>query len=502
MLAPEFYTTPTLRLVVASPAAVEADVLVIPVFPEPDAAGPDLPDPLAAAIAALRDTRELKAEACEQHWLLAEGMAAARVLLLGAGPVGTLTPDVARRLGAAAGQATRARGQGRVAIVAHGLLGDEGVVRGLAEGLTLSAFHVDAYKTKDRKLADLHAASIVVAEGGASTLADAVALGAVLGEATNVARAVAHEPPNVLTPIVLAERARALFAGTTVQVDVLDELQLRERHMGLLLGVAQGSVNPPRLIVLTYDPEGAAGPVLGLVGKAVTFDTGGISIKPAENMDRMKYDMCGGAAVLGAMYAIARIGAKGKVIGVIPSVENMPSGTAFRPGDVLTASSGLTVEITNTDAEGRLILGDALAYARHLGATHLVDVATLTGACAVALGRVASGLFGAPDAWRREVQDAGTRGGDFLWPLPMTDDYKELLKSDIADMVNAAGTRYGGAISAALFLKAFVGETPWAHLDIAGTAWADESKPYQPKGPTGVAVRTLIELARASKHWA
>ena len=236
------------------------------------------------------------------------------------------------------------------------------------------------------------------------------------------------------------------------------------------------------MIVLTYEPAEAVGPVLALVGKAVTFDTGGISIKPAENMDKMKYDMCGGAAVLGAFHAIARTGAPGKVIGVIPSVENMPSGAAFRPGDILTGASGLTVEITNTDAEGRLILGDALWYARQLGATHLVDIATLTGACAVALGRVASGLFGSPDTWRDTVQAAGTRGGDFLWPLPMTDDYKELLKSDIADMVNAAGTRYGGAISAALFLKAFSGDTSWAHLDIAGTAWADEAEAVPAQG--------------------
>ena len=368
-------------------------------------------------------------------------------------------------------------------MITCGPLEGEAAVRALAEGLTLAAFHVDAYKTKDRKLADLHSAAIVVSEGGADTLADAVALGSVLGEATNVARAVAHEPPNVLTPAVLADRARALFAGTAVQVDVLDEAQMREKHMGLLLGVAQGSVNAPRLIVLTYEPEHAAGAVLGLVGKAVTFDTGGISIKPAENMDRMKYDMCGGAAVLGAFHALARTGAPSKVIGVIPSVENMPSGTAFRPGDVLMGASGLTVEITNTDAEGRLILGDALWYARQLGATHLVDIATLTGACAVALGRVASGLFGSPESWREAVQDAGTRGGDFLWPLPMTDDYKELLKSDIADMVNAASTRYGGAISAALFLKAFNGRCALGATQIAGTAWADESKPWQPKDP-------------------
>ncbi len=502
MLSHEFYTTPTLRLVVGPPAGVEADVLVVPVFADTDASTLHLPDATASAMAALRSTQELKGEAYEQHWLAADDMAAGRVLLLGGGAAGAVSPDVARRFGTAAGLAARSRGQGRVAVLAHGALESEATVRALAEGLTLAAFHVDAYKTRDRKLADLHSAAIVVSAGGTNALADAVALGSVLGEATNVARAVAHEPPNVLTPAVLADRAKAMFAGTSVQVEVLEEAQLREKHMGLLLGVAQGSVQAPRLIVLTYEPENASGPVLALVGKAVTFDTGGISIKPAENMDKMKYDMCGGAAVLGAFHALARTGATSKVIGLIPSVENMPSGTAFRPGDILTGASGLTVEITNTDAEGRLILGDALWYAKQLGATHLVDIATLTGACAVALGRVASGLFGAPDAWREAVQAAGTRGGDFLWPLPMSDDYKDLLKSDIADMANAAGTRYGGAISAALFLKAFAGDTPWAHLDIAGTAWADESKPYQPKGPTGVAVRTLIELARSSETWA
>ena len=501
MLSHEFYTTPTLRLVVGPTASVDADVLVIPVFADTDPTILDLPEATVSALSALRATQELKGEPYEQHWIRPEGVTAARVLLLGGGASGGVTPDLARRLGTAAGLATRTRGQRRVAVMAHGPLQDEATVRALAEGLTLAAFHVDAYKTRDRKLADLHSAAVIVSAGGADTLADAVALGSVLGEAVNVARAVAHEPPNVLTPAVLADRAKALFAGTSVQVDVLDEAQLREKHMGLLLGVAQGSVHPPRMIVLTYEPPQASGPVLGLVGKAVTFDTGGISIKPAENMDKMKYDMCGGAAVLGAFYALARTGAPSKVIGLIPAVENMPSGAAFRPGDILTGASGLTVEITNTDAEGRLILGDALWYAMQLGATHLVDIATLTGACAVALGRVASGLFGSPDRWRDVVHDAGTRGGDFLWPLPLSDDYKDLLKSDIADMVNAAGTRYGGAISAALFLKAFAGDMPWAHLDIAGTAWADEPKPYQPKGPTGVAVRTLIELARSSGSW-
>ena len=497
MSSPVFFTTPTLRLIVGAAADVDADVLVVPVFSDVNDAA-SVPEAVAGTVASLRESRDWKADAHDLQWLQAD-VAAGRVLLLGAGASDRMRVDLARRLGTTAGLASRARGAGRLAIAVPRGLHDASHLQALAEGVTLAAFHVDAYKTRDRKLTDLVSAALVVSEGGADTLSGALALGGIIGEGTNVARALAHDPPNVMTPATLADRARALFAGTAVTVNVLDETQLRQLDMGLLLGVAQGSTHVPRLIVLTYEPEDPTdGPVLGLVGKAVTFDTGGISIKPAENMDRMKYDMSGGAAVIGAFHAIARAGAPRKVIGVIPAVENMPSGTAFRPGDVLTGASGLTVEITNTDAEGRLILGDALWYARQLGATHLVDIATLTGACAVALGRVASGLFGVPDAWREQVRQAGVDGGDFLWPLPITDDYKELLKSDIADMVNAASTRYGGAISAAIFLQAFVGESAWAHLDIAGTAWADEPKPWQPKGPTGVAVRTLIALARSS----
>jgi leucyl aminopeptidase len=240
--------------------------------------------------------------------------------------------------------------------------------------------------------------------------------------------------------------------------------------------------------------------VLGLVGKGITFDTGGISIKPADNMDKMKDDMSGGAAVICAMAAIARLGAPVACIGIIPMTENMPGGRAVKPGDILTSAEGKTVEILNTDAEGRLILGDGLWYARQLGATHLVDVATLTGACVVALGKTTTGLFGAPLAWSSAVLAASARAGDRTWPLPVFDDYKEQLKSEIADFTNTGG-RPGGAITAALFLKEFTGSLPWVHLDIAGTAWCEEPKPYQAKGPTGVAVRTLAELALAGEAW-
>jgi leucyl aminopeptidase len=240
--------------------------------------------------------------------------------------------------------------------------------------------------------------------------------------------------------------------------------------------------------------------VLGLVGKGITFDTGGISIKPAEGMDRMKDDMSGGAAVICAMRAISLLKAPIKVLGIVPACENMPGGRAIKPGDVLTGASGKTVEVINTDAEGRLILGDGLWYAQRLGATHLVDVATLTGACVVALGKTASGLFGQPDGWVEVVRQAAQRAGDRCWPMPLYEDYAEQLRSEVADLMNSGG-RPAGSCTAAMFLKEFAGGLPWAHLDIAGTAWADENKPWQPKGATGVAVRTLAELAFTSNEW-
>ena len=327
----------------------------------------------------------------------------------------------------------------------------------------------------------------------------AVERGRILGESSNLARDLCNEPSNVLTPSVFAERAAAIGGGAGLGVEILDEDEIARLGMGLLLGVARGSAEPPRVIVLRHDPPGApAAPVLGLVGKGITFDTGGISIKPADGMERMKDDMAGGAAVICAMRAIALLKAPIRVIGVVPATENMPGGRAIKPGDVLTGASGKTVEVINTDAEGRLILGDGLWYAQQLGATHLVDVATLTGACVVALGqgRVRA-LRPARRLGRRRCAGPRGRAGDRCWPMPLYDEYAEQLRSEIADMMNSGG-RAGGACTAAMFLKEFAGGLPWAHLDIAGTAWADEAKPWQPKGPTGVAVRTLAELAFTS----
>jgi leucyl aminopeptidase len=286
-----------------------------------------------------------------------------------------------------------------------------------------------------------------------------------------------------------------------VAAEVLDERAIEARGMGLLTGVAQGSSEPPRVIVLRYEPEGAPdGVLLGLVGKGITFDTGGISLKPNEGMERMKDDMAGGAAVICAMSAMARLGAPIRVLGVVPATENMPGGGAIKPGDVLRSASGKTVEVVNTDAEGRLVLADALWLAQSLGATHLLDVATLTGACIVALGRAASGLFGTPDWWVECVRDAAATAGERVWPLPLYDEYLDPLRSEIADLRNSGG-RPAGAATAATFLKQFTGELPWAHLDIAGTAWVEDATPCQPKGATGVAVRTLAEFAFTSDRW-
>jgi leucyl aminopeptidase len=253
--------------------------------------------------------------------------------------------------------------------------------------------------------------------------------------------------------------------------------------------------------VLRHEPANAIpGVILAFVGKGITFDTGGISIKPAQDMDRMKDDMSGGAAAICAVAAIARLKAPIRCMAVVPMTENMPGGKALKPGDVLTSAAGKTVEVLNTDAEGRLILGDALWYAQQLGATHLVDLATLTGACVVALGKTTTGLFGTPPEWVEQVRRASDRAGDRSWPMPTFDDYKDQIKSEIADFTNTGG-RAAGAITAALFLKEFAGDRPWAHMDIAGTAWAEEAKPYQPKGATGVGVRTLVELAFDAPAW-
>jgi len=421
------------------------------------------------------------------------GWKAARLCLVGAGERADLDAERLRRLAAAGSHAARQRGAASIAwLMREGM--DVEAASVVADGLSAAEFDSGSYKSGDRPASFPATVTIVATGARDATLASAVHRGRVIGESVNFTRALANEPGNVLTPREFATRVSSEASGVGLGVDVIDETRLRDLGMRLLLSVAQGSAEPPRLMVIRHEPADApASPVLALVGKGVTFDSGGISIKPADGMERMKDDMAGGAAVAGALRALALLKAPVRVIGIIPTVENMPGGRATRPGDVVIGASGTSVEIINTDAEGRLILADALWYAQQLGATHMIDVATLTGACLVALGRTVSGLFGKPVPWVEAVRAAAARAGDRVWHMPIYEEAKEQLRSEIADLTNTGG-RPGGACTAAAFLREFSGDRPWAHLDIAGTAWAETRHPYQPKGATGVAVRTLIEL--------
>ena len=482
---------------------IDADILVFPLLDDDDLASePDLDQASGGEVSAARRRGEFKGKPFEVFITTVRGWKAPRVALVGLGSRKEFSIDRLRRAASTAGLAARQRGLTRMAIALHlgAHVSPSDAAQALAEGAILANFDAASYKTVDPPRVWLDSVTLRVG-GDPNAVERGVERGRILGECTNLARELSNEPANNLTPRVFAERAAGIAREAGLAVDILDEKRIAELKMGLLLGVAQGSAEPPRLVVLRHEPKSAAAqPVLGLIGKGITFDTGGISIKPAENMDKMKDDMSGGAAVLAAMCAISRLRAPVRCIGMIPMTENMPGGKAMKPGDVLTSAEGKTVEVLNTDAEGRLILGDAVWYARRLGATHLVDVATLTGACVVALGRSTSGLFGTPELWVEHVRRASERAGDRSWPMPVYDDYKELFKSEIADFANTGG-RAGGAITAALFIKEFTGDLPWAHLDIAGTAWVEDPKPYLPKGPTGVGVRTLAELALGVDEW-
>jgi leucyl aminopeptidase len=482
-------------------AAVDADVLIVPWFEDDNAtAFADVNAATAGEIERALAAKELSGRLYE---LFIAGVTdaswtARRVAFVGAGPAVDFGSDVARKIAAAAGLAMKQRRVGRAAFVVRDAGNRADVIQAVAEGLTLSEFNAGSYKTVDVPPGKPPVWTVVGPNADGSS---AVERGRLLGECSNLAREMANEPGNTLTPREFSRRAEKIVAGTGLRFEVLDEKQIEQLGMGMLLGVARGSAEPPRLMVIRHDPPGApAALVLGLVGKGITFDTGGISIKPAEGMERMKDDMTGGAAVVCAMRAIALLKAPIRVIGVVPTTENMPGGRAIKPGDVLKSAEGKTVEVINTDAEGRLILGDGLWYARKLGATHLVDVATLTGAIVTALGKITSGLFGTPDRWLELVRRVANRAGDRAWPLPLFDEYRDQIRSEIADLLNTGG-RPAGSITAALFLKEFSGGLPWVHMDIAGTAWAEESKPYLPKGPSGVGVRTLAELAFTSDEW-
>ncbi len=415
------------------------------------------------------------------------GTAAARVLLAGAGKAEKFDSAEMRKLIAAAVRFLKPKGIRKISVALEGAFTGADFTSAAVEGAILGDYEPDRYKGGEKKSLE----SVSVAGGDAA----GAKRGQILAESQNFARALANEPANLLTPLKMAVAARAMCAESGLECEVLDREQMEKLNMGALLGVAQGSAEPPVMIVIRYKPAAPkSSDHLALVGKGVTFDTGGISIKPADGMEKMKYDMSGAAAMMGAMRAIAQLKPALTVTAFMPCVENMPGSRAQRPGDIVTAMSGKTIEVLNTDAEGRLILADAMAYARKQGCTHMVDAATLTGAIVVALAHIHVGLFSNNDAMRDRVLNASKAEGERMWAMPLDDDYKEYLKSAFADLGNIGG-RWGGAITAAAFLKEFAEDTPWVHLDIAGTAWLDDAKPYMAKGPTGLPVRTLVRLA-------
>jgi leucyl aminopeptidase len=480
---------------------------------EPMAALLSTSDAVTNAVTKVLESGEFKATLGETLLLHSpNGLKAERLLIVGLGKAKTLSVDEVRKGAGTAVRAAKPRGLKEIAIAVPEdyALSDEHLetlpcvlmARALVEGAELAELDWDTYRS-DRKDRSVESLSFIAKEAEKTTTTEiqqGFDEGLIVAAAQNFARSLVNEPGNVLTPTVLGERAMAMCAEMGLKCEVHSTAKLAELKMGAFAAVAQGSAQPPALIVMTYEPVGtqaADAPVLGLVGKGITFDTGGISIKPAEGMEKMKYDMAGAAAMIGAMRAIAELKPTVKVIGVVCSAENMPDGKAYKPGDVVRAMSGKTIEIINTDAEGRLVLADGLHYAKTLGCTHLIDAATLTGACVVALGIVNAGLFSNDEATWGKFLAAQTVSGEKFWRLPCTDDYKDQIKSQIADMMNTGKNRWGGAISAAMFLKEFVGETPWVHLDIAGCAWNDENKPWIANGPSGIGVRSILEWVRS-----
>ncbi len=438
---------------------------------------------------------DLTGKTFEISWLhKPAGIKAKRLLLIGGGKAKKFTASDLRKLAGAAVRALKLRSLRTLAFVAPQEIPAEQAVRAIVEGAIIGDFDPDTYKSdrKDQKIESL----TVIASGDQTALQRVLDEARIIGESQNFTRELVNEPSNQMTPTMLANRAQEMAKQTGLKCEVYGADKIKELKMGAFWGVAQGSDEPPALIVMRYEPAGAPEkPVLGLVGKGVTFDTGGISIKPADGMEKMKYDMAGGATMIGAMRAIALLKPKVKVIGIVCATENMPSGKAQKPGDIQTAMSGKTIEIINTDAEGRLVLADGLCYARQLGCTHLIDAATLTGAVVVALGYTNAGIFANDDDIYNHFKAALDKAGEKMWRLPLDDEYKEQIKSNIADLMNTGG-RWGGAITAAKFLQEFAEETPWIHLDIAGTAWMEDAKPWIAKGPSGIAVRSLVEFAR------
>jgi len=485
---------------------IDVQAIALPVFNGENADGGllrELDQAVGGLISNVIQADEFKAKEGETAYFYLSGgnLKAKRLLLIGCGERGEYKVAQLSQMAGTATRFLRSKSVKTIAIVprADGEAG--GTAEVVVEGALMGLFEPDKYRTQEKEKREIEKLVVSIEGADESELGRGVERGRIIGEAVNFTRDLANEPGAYMTPTILAQRASDVARESGLEVEVLEEPQMKELGMGGVLGVARGSDEPPKFIILKYDPKAGNAAkndqLLALVGKGVTFDSGGISIKPGENMELMKYDMSGAATVIGAMRAIAQLKPAVRVIGVAPCVENLPSGKATKPGDVLRAMTGKTIEVINTDAEGRLILADAIAYAKKLGATRIIDMATLTGAVSIALGDVNAGILGTDQKLIDGVIEAGKEVGEKFWQLPLDKEYSNQIKSDIADIKNVGGKK-AGTITAAAFLKEFADGTSWAHLDIAGTAWGDDAKPYRAKGPTGIAVRTLIKFIEHS----
>jgi leucyl aminopeptidase len=493
-----------MQIEVASGSIQDTDVQALAVAVFKDEKGDegflkDLDGPCGGVIKSVFDSEEIKGKEGESAFLHLSGNGNAktrRLLLVGVGERSEYTRASVSEMAGTAVRTLRGKSVKSICLVPR-FDGDvEDTAAAAVEGAVIGTFDLDKYRTTDKEERLIERLAVFIDGADAAAVERGIRRGQIIGESVNFTRDMANEPGAYLTPTMMADRAREVANECGLSIDVLDEARMEQEGMGSLLSVSRGSDEPAKLIILKYSPanedEDAKG-LLSFVGKGITFDSGGISLKPGENMELMKYDMTGGATVIGAMRAIGKLKPPISVLGVVPCSENLPSGKATKPGDVVRAMTGKTIEVINTDAEGRLILADAIAYAKKLGATRIVDMATLTGAVSIALGDVNAAILGTDQELIDEVISAGKEVGEKFWQLPLDKEYSKQIKSDIADIKNVGG-RKAGTITAAAFLKEFADGVAWAHLDIAGTAWGDEAKPFRSKGPTGIAVRTLIKI--------
>ena len=491
-----------IKVITGDITEIEADAIIVNFFEgmeRPDGDVATIDRALTGAISQLIGKGEIKGKLNEITVIHSLGkLPAARVTMVGLGKQQELSTDKVRGAVAETCRLLQKRGVKTIATVAQGVgiggITPEGSAQAITEGALLGVYSFRKHITKEAEYGEIEQFTIVDAnESNLPLLEQGCNKGRILAEAANLARDMVNEPANYMTPTHMAEMATRLAKTYGLKISVLEREQMQELGMGALLGVTQGSRQPPKFIVLQYKGSGSDEIDIALVGKGITFDSGGISIKPSQGMEEMKGDMAGGAAVMVAMSAIAQLKPKINVMALIPCAENLPGGNSVKPGDVLTAMNGKSIEIISTDAEGRLILADALGYAKKHNVGSIVDVATLTGACRVALGDVCTGAFTNNQELVDKVIAAGVGAGELIWQMPMYEQYKEQNKSDVADIKNIGG-RYGGAITAAQFLAEFVVDTPWVHLDIAGTSLSDKERNYLVKGATGVPVRTLVNL--------